>query len=96
MLVPAEADGFAVVVFVLLVTGLVSLVLSSVLLSVEVLSSVLVSVFASSVLVSSDFSSVFASSFLSSVLPVWTVWLSSLVASCAVLPPPAAWLSAFS
>ena len=43
----------AVVVFVLLVTSLVSLVLSSVLLSVEVLSSVLVSVLASS-----DFSSV--------------------------------------
>ena len=85
LLVPAEADGFAVVVFVLLVTSLVSLVLSSVLLSVEVLSSVLVSVLASS-----DFSSVFASSFLSSVLPVWTVWLSSLVSSCAVLPPHAA------
>ena len=85
LLVLAEADGFAVVVFVLLVTGLVSLVLSSVLLSVEVLSSVLVSVLASS-----DFSSVFDSSFLSSVLPVWTVWLSSLVSSCAVLPPHAA------
>ena len=40
LLVLAGADGFAVVVFVLLVTGLVSLVLSSVLLSVEVLSSV--------------------------------------------------------
>ena len=36
LLVPAEPDGFAVVVFVLLVTGLVSVVLSSVLLSVEV------------------------------------------------------------